>query len=221
MGRKATVLGTACVMILVVVFFQFYIFRTPTEQTPLEVFFLNGLPYTHNATPYGLVSVNYYVLLLNADSYPYTAYPDGTVIYPDGYVMFPQGSTIMYENGTVKYPNGTVISVSTIKNPYGTKIRGWGLGFEDVGNIKGMIWQRAVFYLLSPDEPTPPNAWLTGPGGVGPGQPSEPLGQVMINNWIYSQIATNFTEFTMPKLDRMFWTETVNEPIPAGAQVQY
>lgn len=220
MGKKATVLATACAMILVAVFFQFYIFRTPIEQTPSDVFFLNGFPYTHETTPYGRVSVSYYVLLPNADSYPYIAFPDGTVFYPGGSVTFPEGST-MYENDTVKYPNGTVISFSAIINPYGTKIRAWGW-MENVGNIKGMLWDGTEFYLLSPDEPLPPNAWLIRHlFFAGPMQPPDPLDQVMIDNWIYSQIPTNFTEFTMPQLDRMFWAETANEPIPADAQVQH
>ena len=33
MGKKATILVTVCVMITVVVFFEFFVFRTPVQQT--------------------------------------------------------------------------------------------------------------------------------------------------------------------------------------------
>lgn len=87
----------------------------------------------------------------------------------------------------------------------------------------GMLWHTATCYLLVPFGPTPPaSPDLLVDNGSSPISLwwPDPAGQVMINGWLYSQIPTNLTEFTMPQFtSRTFWTFFANEPIPTDAQI--
>jgi uncharacterized coiled-coil protein SlyX len=95
----------------------------------------------------------------------------------------------------------------------------------------GMLWQSQFCWLLTPGEPLPPDSLVEVSNGSTPFimVDPDPWGQVMINNWLYNQIPTNFTEFTMPyehvlpgtqQLTNItLWTCTASEPIPTNATV--
>jgi hypothetical protein len=207
--------ATACTMIFVIVFFRFYVFRTATN-TPTNIpnqvisiptfFSINGLSYSTNDTQYGKVLLAYYVLLPNPNSYYYTIHPDGTILYVDGTIAYPNGSTFL-PNGDIKLPDGTVV-----KDPNGTQYPGgiviypngtainygnititsWGIGTEELGNIKGMMWRETFCYLTYPNETVPADGCLMYPFEFPPPVFADLLGPVLINGWMHEQTATNF-----------------------------
>jgi hypothetical protein len=75
-------------------------------------------------------------------------------------------------------------------------------------------------WLLYFNEPAPPKILAEPSGTPQIAGPPGPLGDVMMDGWLYSQVPTNFTEFTLPPSTTKCWTETAFEPIPANAQVQ-
>jgi hypothetical protein len=87
----------------------------------------------------------------------------------------------------------------------------------------GMLWHNQLCWLLTPGEPTPPIPNLEISNGSTPlwMMDPDPIGAVMIDGWLYSQIPTNLTAFTMPQFatPNVLWTYTANEPIPTGAQI--
>lgn len=112
--------------------------------------------------------------------------------------------------------NTTVIdgvSYSTKPTPYGI----FTIRFFEFLPNGGMSAHSRTCWLLYFNEPTPPKI-LAEPSGTLqiPGPPG-PLGDAMINGWLYSQVPTNFTEFTLPPSTTKCWTETAFEPIPANA----
>ena len=151
MRNKATILATACVMILVVVFFEFYVFRPPIQQTSSDTTVIDGNAYSIKPTPYGIFTIRFFEFLSNGE----------------------------------------------------------------------MDAMSLTCFLSYPNEPTPGNFQAEPSGTIQIAGPPPPFGDIMINGWLYSQIATNLTAFTMPKSTITLWTETPNEPIPASAQVQH
>jgi hypothetical protein len=151
MGNKATILATACVVILVVVFFEFYVFRTSVKQTLSDTTVIDGNVYSIKPTPYGIFTIRFFEFLSNGE----------------------------------------------------------------------MDAMSRTCFLLYPNEPTPGNFQAEPSGTIQILGPPPPWGEIMIDGWLYSQIATNLTAFTVPKSTITLWTETSNEPIPANAQVQH
>jgi hypothetical protein len=108
------------------------------------------------------------------------------------------------------------VSYSTKPTPYGIFV----VRFFEFLPDGGMSMHSRTCWLLYFDEPTPPKI-LAEPSGTpqiagGPG----PSGDIMIDGWLYSQIPTGFTAFTLPPSTVKCWTETAFEPLPANAQVQ-
>lgn len=110
------------------------------------------------------------------------------------------------------------VSYSTRPTPFGMfTIRYFE--FLPDGNLSMRSW---TCWLLYFNESTPfggsagaePSGTIQVPG------PPPPWGDIMIDGWLYSQIPTNFIEFTLPPSTIKCWTETVFEPIPANAQIQ-
>jgi len=86
----------------------------------------------------------------------------------------------------------------------------------------GTLWHNQICWLLTPSEPTPPSRDLEVSSGSTQiiWMDPDPLGQIMINGWLYSQISTNLTEFTIPQFtNATFWTYMANEPIPPNATI--
>jgi uncharacterized coiled-coil protein SlyX len=117
------------------------------------------------------------------------------------------------------------ITYSTTPTSYDLLLIGYyTLPSEPESNPFGMgtNWNNQICWLLTPGEPTPPSQDLEVSNGSTPimMMDPDPLGQIMINGWLYSQISTNLTEFTIPQFtNATFWTYMANEPIPTGAQI--
>jgi hypothetical protein len=107
------------------------------------------------------------------------------------------------------------IPYSNNPTPYGIfTIRFFDL--LDNGYLQPASMMRWLLYF---SEPTPPNVHAQPSGTIQVAGPPPPWGDVMISGWLYSQLATNFTEFAMPQSSKTFWTETSKEPIPPNAQI--
>ncbi len=152
MRNKAIILVTVCVAvaILVIVFFEFFVSKTPVQQASIDTTVIDGVSYSTKPTPYGTFTIRFFEFL----------------------------------------PNG------------------------------GMSAHSRMCWLLYFNEPAPPKILAEPSGTLQIAGPPGPLGDVMIDGWLYSQEPTNFTEFTLPPSTTKCWTETAFEPIPANAQVQ-
>jgi len=108
------------------------------------------------------------------------------------------------------------VSYSTKPTPYGI----FTIRFFEFLPNGGMSAHSRMCWLLYFNEPAPPKILAEPSGTLQIAGPPGPLGDVMIDGWLYSQVSTNFTEFTLPPSTTKCWTETAFEPIPANAQVQ-
>lgn len=108
------------------------------------------------------------------------------------------------------------VSYSTKPTPYGI----FTIRFFEFLPNGGMSAHSRMCWLLYFNEPAPPKILAEPSGTPQIAGPPGPLGDVMMDGWLYSQVQTNFTEFTLPPSTTKCWTETAFEPIPANAQVQ-
>jgi hypothetical protein len=70
MRKKVIILTAICVMVLVAVFFDFYVFRSPMQQNTSNTTVIDGNVYSTEPTPYGCFLIGYFTLLPEAESQP-------------------------------------------------------------------------------------------------------------------------------------------------------
>jgi hypothetical protein len=65
MRKKAIVLVTVCitVAILVIVFFEFFVSKTPVQQASIDTTVIDGVSYSTKPTPYGIFTIRFFEFL--------------------------------------------------------------------------------------------------------------------------------------------------------------
>jgi hypothetical protein len=120
MGKKATVLVTACVMIVVVIFFEFFVFRTLVQQTKDPYFTAYYDEFNKTPTPAYDYSFSppvsmYHALLIALESggWNETSLKNRTIRVELDYYAFvndPSNNATLTEDG---HSNTTTVTVST------------------------------------------------------------------------------------------------------------
>lgn len=67
MRNKAIILVTVCVAvaILVIVFFEFFVSKTPVQQASIDTTVIDGVSYSTKPTPYGIFTIRFFEFLPN------------------------------------------------------------------------------------------------------------------------------------------------------------
>ena len=70
MRKKVIILTAICVVVTAVVFFEFYMFRSPMQQNTPNTTVIDGNVYSTEPAPYGRFLIGYFTLLPTAESQP-------------------------------------------------------------------------------------------------------------------------------------------------------